>query len=227
MGYSLIELLAAMVVAMIVVLGVSTLYLSIVQASGEVYERNRLTDELRAVSGTLTRDVRRVGFWEAAMGVDAIWNNPFTMAGTDLTISEVSGEAADSCILYAYDINKDGVVGDPGDPSDMAERYGFRLNSSAVETFLDGTYDCNDGNWEAVTTPEVVISTLDFDLTETCFDITNETAEACPCETGEACQHIRRVDMTLTGNLLADGNVTESIVESIMLRNDKFVLSVP
>lgn len=226
-GYTLIELLVALVVAMVIVLGVSALYLSIVISSTNVYESNRLTNELRALSGTMTRDIRRAGFWEATMGVDEIWNNPFTESGTDLVISEASGEATDTCILYSYDINKDGVVGDPVDPSDMSERFGLRLRDDAVEAYRSGNYDCDNGAWETVTTPEIAISTLDFSLDETCFDVTNETAEGCPCESGDACQHVRRVDINLTGTLVADSNVSETIVESVGVRNDKFVLNVP
>jgi len=218
----------SLVISMVVILGVMNLYLAIVQNTQQVHERSRLTDEIRAVTGSLMRDLRRAGYWEAAMGVDDLWDNPFTSSGTtDLTISEFSGEATGSCILYSYDLNTDGLVGDPNDPADRSERFGFRLNSDAIEVFRDGTYDCSDGTWEAVTTPEVQINSFSLALAEDCFNITTETAEACPCTSGNACQHIRRVDVSLSAELTENADVTESFNESIKIRNDKFVLSAP
>lgn len=227
-GFSLIELLISLVISMVVVLGTTNLYIAIVQNTKSVNERNRLTDEVRAVTGTLARDLRRAGYWEANMGVDDIWDNPFTASGTtDLSLSKFTGEADDSCVLYSYDLNTDGLVGDPNDPSDRSERYGFRLNDMAIEVFRDGNYACDDGTWEEVTTPEVSITQFAFALAEDCFDITTETAATCPCTSGNACQHIRRVDISLQAELTNNSNVTEFFSESVKVRNDKFVLSVP
>ena len=220
-GFTLVELMISIVLSMIVVLGTVNLYLTIVKGGKDVYDRNRLTQELRTISATLAKDVRRAGYWEAVMGVDDIWLNPFTTGGNDIAVGARTGEAANSCILYSYDMNLDGAVDDP------ADRFGFRLNTGAVQMYTSGTFSCDNGTWETITTPEVSITNLSFALSETCMDVATESAAACPCTTGSSCQHIRRVAVGLAGQLAADAAINEALSESIRIRNDKFVLTVP
>lgn len=227
-GFSLIELLISLVISMVVVMGTINLYIAIVQNTKTVNERNRLTDEVRAVGGSLVRDLRRAGYWEATMGVDDVWDNPFTATGsTDLAIGKFTGETDDSCVLYSYDLNTDGLVGDPNDPG--SERFGFRLKDSAIEVFRDGNYSCADGTWAAVTTPEVSITKFELTLEETCFDFSNVAAVpdpnaiSCPCTSGHPCQYIRRVEVVMDTELSNDAEISEKFRESVKLRNDKFV----
>jgi prepilin peptidase dependent protein B len=218
-------MMISVVLSMIVVLGSINLYISIIGSGKNINQRNRLTEELRAIAGTVTKDVRRAGYWAADPNTDDLWENPFTTGSNDLTLDELVGEAGNSCVLYSYDLNIDGDVDDGSvDPN---ERFGFRLNDGAVQMFTTGTLSCNDGTWETITTPDLTISALAFSLSQTCIDIGTEAVEACPCASGDTCQHVRRVNVSLTGQLANDANVTESLVESIRLRNDKFVEVVP
>jgi hypothetical protein len=199
-----------------------------VRGSQDVNQRNRLTDEFRAIGNMITRDLRRSGYWGANLGTDEIWNNPFTVtAETDLLVHQMSGEADHSCVLFSYDLDHNGSPGDLETPPGTQERFGFRLNNQSLETFTGGTWSCNDGNWKPLSTPGVLISTLDFTLNATCINVDTELEEACPCSSGASCQHLRRVDFTLSGQLESDPDVTESLFESINIRNDKFVLAVP
>ena len=118
-------------------------------------------------------------------------------------------------------------MSDPNDPSAVQEHFGFRLNSQAIEVRTAGAFSCTSGTWETLSTPDVVISSLGFALAEVCMDVATEVVETCPCNTGDACQHIRTVNVSISAQLARDASVTESLLESIRVRNDKFVLSVP
>lgn len=226
-GLSLVELMIGLLLSTIIVLGGINLYLSIVRSGADVYERNRLTDELRSMNAILVKDIRRAGFWEANPVADDVWSNPFTASGTDLVIGEKSGEAASSCVMYSYDLDTNGAVSDPNDPSATQERFGFRLNNQKVEMFAGDSFSCSGGTWETLSSPDVLISNLGFSLAQVCLDVATETVETCPCNTGDACQHIRTVNVSITAQLAQDAAVTETLTEAIKVRNDKFVLSVP
>ncbi len=218
-GFSLIELMITVVISLIVVLGVIQLYLAIVTSSKATYERNRLTEEMRSLMAIMSRDIRRAGFWNANTGTADLWINPFTQAETDINVGSSSGEPTRSCIQYSYDIDLDGTV-------DADEYYSVRLQSGTVQIANEQLASCNTGSlgteWRVATTPEITITDLDFTLSETCLDVETETEENCPCDSGNACQTIRSVDVVLEGNLTSDNSVTEKLFETIKIRNDKF-----
>lgn len=231
-GFSLVELMISIVISLIVVLGGINLYLAIVDSAKHTYERNRLTEELRALTTIISRDLRRAGFWEANMGTDDLWTNPFTVTGdTDLTVSNKSGEAANSCVLYAYDTDLDGLVADTGSGGDN-EYFGIRLNSNGAEVQADDSaFTCNEGTWTRLTSPELNLSKLEFILNQSCIEIdlavVNPTPQTCPCTSGESCQYIRSVDLDIEGSLTSTTTKSEEIFETITIRNDKFVLTEP
>ena len=221
-GYTLVELMISLTISMVIVLGGVNLYLSVIDTSLTLHESNLLTEEMRAVSEVLVSDVRRAGYWgwDPVTGPGDVWSNPFTAGSNDLSVSAAAGEAANSCILYTYDLDKDGLV-------DAAENYGFRLLSNTVQAYTSGAFSCTGGTWTNLTSPELSVTTLTFGLNETCLDVTAEAVEACPCNTGDICQHVRNIDLTLAAELAAEPQVSESLNESIRVRNDKFVASVP
>jgi len=92
-GFSLIEMMVAMVLGLIVVSAVITLVLSIIQSNNQTIQATRLTQELRATAAVIAADIKR------ARGVD----DPFA------TATQVGGNpyrAIDSatagCLRYAY-----------------------------------------------------------------------------------------------------------------------------
>jgi prepilin peptidase dependent protein B len=222
---SLVELMIALLLGAVVVLGGINLYLLMVRGEQDVSERNRLTDEFRAMANVLSRDLRRAGFWEADLAMDELWNNPFTAADTDLQISARTGEAANSCILYSYDIDRDGTVGDlQSPPAATQERFGFRLNDQTIESYSGGNWSCDAGNWERLSTPGVEVTGFALDPNETIISFADpavpQTVSSCP--SGASCQYIRSVRFTMTGRLRRDPGVTEILQGSVRLRNDKF-----
>ena len=226
-GVSLIELMIALLLGAVVVLGGINLYLLMVRGEQDVSERNRLTDEFRAIANVLSRDLRRAGYWNADPTVDQFWDNPFTAADTDLQIGASSGEAANSCVLYSYDLDQDGLVGDlQSPPAATQERFGFRLKQQTIETYTGGSWDCDSGAWERLSTPGVDITGFALDPNETIISFADPASPATvsSCPGGVSCQTIRSVGYILSGRLKRDPEVTEILRGSVRVRNDKFVL---
>ena len=130
----------------------------------------------------------RAGYWgDEAQFVD--WGegerNPFTEGIHRIAASAMTGQAANSCITYSYNLDNDGVDDDDAidarigvcsgctpssapfndgtvyDVGNM-EMFGFRLSGNAVQmrsgvaSAADTTFDCDSGNWAGLSDNNVV-----------------------------------------------------------------------
>ncbi len=224
-GFSLAELMVGAVVGLLVLSGVIAMYSTTIGASTDNLQVARLNQELRATLGVMMSDIRRSGYYAGVPGVDDMTNNPFQQGASDLAVDDIGG-VADACITYTYDRDRDKAVGD-GTGGTTMEQYGFRLNSNAVQLRTGGNdFSCTGGTWLNVTSGIVEVTQLDFTVAETCLNVITE-AVGCPCTTDDPCQHIREVDITITGRLASDDQVQQTITETIRVRNDKFVAAAP
>ncbi len=164
-GYSLIELMVGMVVSLIVLWGLSTVYLNFSRGSQVTTRATQLNQDMRAVMDIMISEIRRAGYWEnATKGA-----NPFTAAATNLEISSSS-----NCILYSYDATFAG--GSPGVVDSNAafmDFFGFRLSGGALQTLLptanlastSTSAQCGtDAIWESLTDQRAItVTALTFD----------------------------------------------------------------
>lgn len=198
-GFTLLELLVAMVIGLIILSAVLGLFVSMVQSDSDSIKMAQLNQELRGVMSLITRDIRRAGANRnsAADATGATPSNPFSVAGgTRLTISANEQGDPDSCITYSYD-------SDEGN-----ELYGFRWDSNVhtIETRTAGAA-CNAGGWTGITDEnQTYITALAF---------TDNTVV-------EAGINIREIAITLSGRLVKDANVSRTLTETIKIRNDEF-----
>jgi Tfp pilus assembly protein PilW len=111
-GFSLVEMMVAIVAGMIVSLAVITFMMSSMRSNGEYVQSTRLTQELRNTLDLIVRDVSRAGYNDDALSYVSLPNtSPFSPIFIKDTGSTVTpGTAAtyvnadiDGCILYAYD----------------------------------------------------------------------------------------------------------------------------
>ena len=130
--------------------------------------------------------------------------NPFDR-GSNPTVS------GGSCILYQYDVDGNNRI-------NSGERFGFRFNKTdaTVERYLSGDYSCNDGVWEAITDPHATrITALNFTLSNAVVDLDGSGI-------GTSAIPVRHVDVSLSGQLTADAEVHQSLIQRIRLRNDHY-----
>src|SRR6476619_8149081 len=93
-GFSLIELMVAMVVGMIVVGAVLALVVSIMKSNRQTLQSTRLNQEMRATLAVIASEMRR------ARSVTDPFSTAVLVSGNPYKAVSTSGG---SCVIYAYD----------------------------------------------------------------------------------------------------------------------------
>ena len=228
-GFTLVELMIAILLGLIVVGATITIYIATLRGSTDTVRSARLNYDLDAAMTLMINDIRRAGYWGGAViGSDAR-NNPANLAANMLQIPNAS------CVLYSYDTNGNGQISDD-------ERYGFRLNNGILQMRLSGTTtaDCNNGEWQSLTLDSggerVEITTLVFSFVPIvspsvpgqtkCLDRTNNTSYNSTCAAAGLASNvnaaeIRQVNIALAARVAADTAVTKTITNTVKVRNDR------
>ncbi len=225
-GFSLVELMVSVAIGLVVLGGVVGIFASSVKGNADALKMTRLNQELQAVMGMMTRDIRRAGYWgnaTSAIGPPATFasnNNPFTL---DAPSPDSCNEPRVDCgpsITFSYDINGDGIP-----TSSPNECFGFRLGSGVLQSRTSGG-SCGTDSWEGITDGDSVqITQLLFTLkSQPPIDIDGPATPSPPgvCVTGcgTSTINVREVQITLSGWLKNDTSVTREIIETVRIRND-------
>jgi len=241
-GFTLIELMIAMMLGLIVIGGALSIYISTIKSSSDVVKSARLNYDLDSVMQLMVNDIRRAGFTGIPSGGLDTLNNAFMATATTLNIRTLAGAAADpgECILYSYDSNSDSVV-------DNVEYYGFKLDGGAVWVRYSGsnTTSCADGNWERITHQnKVSITALQFSFspignltaTSRCLNyliepdpitnLPNPVTDAIDCTdpapvSGDYIAQKRVINIVLSGIVNGDNAVLKSLSTTVEVRNHR------
>jgi prepilin-type N-terminal cleavage/methylation domain-containing protein len=120
-GVTLIEMMVGIVVGLIVLWGLSTVYINTSRGSRTTSTANALNQDMRAVMDIMIRDLRRAGYWDT--NVEGI--NPFTQPTKNIAIN-----GAADCVLYSYDARHRsmpaGYTNVAGVPDPGTDFFGFR-----------------------------------------------------------------------------------------------------
>jgi len=235
-GFSLIELMLAMVLGLIVIGGVLSIYISTIKSSSDVVKSTRLNYDLDSAMQFMVNDIRRDGYWGGAVAGSVASKNPFG----GIQIGKKTGEADSGCILYTYDADSSGsnTLDDQGDDLELNEFYGFRHNGTGIDIRSSVTdaanSGCDQGSWEGVVdTNKVIVSELTFDDTGSqCLNVTTNTiygvAGACPevattgfSVAGDQLVEVRQIDITLIGNVVNDAPVKKTLTATVKVRNNR------
>lgn len=163
-GFSLIELMVSVLLGMIVVGAAIAVYISMIFSAADTVRMVRLNHDMGSLLLFMTNDIRRAGYWGAAVtGSDPLLN-PFTKNEENIQILPDWDGLGNPCIVYTYDADADGLL-------ETEERFGFRLNADdTISLRMGGTplASCldDDGTWENITVQDdsevVAISDLQF-----------------------------------------------------------------
>jgi type IV pilus assembly protein PilW len=158
-GFSLIELMIAMVVGLIVVGAVLALVVSMIRANNQTIQATRLTQELRATAAVIASDLKR-----AKGVVDSF--AAAKVAPADIgTIVPASGNA--NCIRYGYQIID-------GAGNIVSVFHAVRLNANKVELISAATLaaaTCATAG-QQLSSVQVNITALTFTVTGRKLDVT-------------------------------------------------------
>lgn len=209
-GFTLIEIMIALMINAFLFAGLITIFIVNLDHYQRMLDMSQLNEQLQAAMQVMTNDIRRAGYWSNAqndIGTNQN-NNPFMASGLDLSIS------GSNCILFSYDHSKNGLLPTISASYDD-ERYGFRLNGGAVQMRPPGAaFDCSASatTWENVTEPLIItITNLGFTLNQQSLPLNN------------ASLLVRSVDINLTGKLVSDPTIIKTLTMHVRIRNDKFV----
>jgi type IV pilus assembly protein PilW len=196
-GFSLIEMMIALVVGMIVIGAALGTYIGTFSANSTQMKYSRLNNELRTVMTQVTRDLRRAGFNN--------WSVAQLAAGNFLASPQVAPALTATTAQIRYDENANGTA-------ETDENYGYQW----VDSDADGTADTiqariGAGGWTNLTDPAVVRITN--------FAITNSSPAAINPAGAAAAVTVPVFTVVIAGQLRTDTNVQRSIQETVRVRN--------
>jgi type IV pilus assembly protein PilW len=218
-GLGLVELLIASAIGLFLLAGLTDFLGRSLTQSGRNFQDARLTQDLNVAMELMTRDLRRAGYSSEAQGTPTAVTapaNPFTQEAVAGAADGGINLATAGCILYAYDVpaTENGTL-------QVTERLGFRLNAGAVQAGTSAT-TCLAGTWQAVTDPGVsTVTVLTFQYLDGAGAVAAAPFVAPPAAPGVTWAVCTRlIQVTLTGQLQGDPNVTHTLTQSVRVRND-------
>lgn len=233
-GVTLVELMIASTISLIALAAVVTTYSATARHSRQQLQSAHLRQQVYGIVHLVGRDVRRAGYWQFDPALHAPAANPFQAGENRLRIAALHGESANSCILLAYDLDRDGLVGTgqcargrcagAGD-DDNVEQFGFRLRGQTVQARYGGaTLACDSGYWQAISDPGVEITRLVFGLHEHCVNLADP---ARPCDEAQAQLQQRAVSIDIAAQLRDRPDTGFSVTRQVVVRNDRLQEAAP
>lgn len=212
-GFTLIEAMVALAISIFLIGGLVTLFTMNLKQYRVAINQSRFDYQMQTAMQLMTNDIRRAGYWgnansDVGTGTN---NNPFMTSTTDVSVN-----GSNNCILFTYDHDGNGSLATLSSSTDD-ERYGFRLQSGAVQARTPGApFDCDAAAtaWENITDPDVVT------ITALTFTPTTLTFTTGPGTKGMT---FRSIDITLTGQMTSDSSISKTLTEHVKIQNDKFI----
>ena len=133
-GASLVELMIAMTLGLTSLAAVTSLVGYGIGMNAKLLANSRLNEEVNTIGQLLLRDIKRAGYTADTV---ALVSDPVaspSLFANSIAVSEFPGEVANSCLIFSYDRNSNGVIDTVG----SNENFGYRLNNGAVEIRIGG-----------------------------------------------------------------------------------------
>jgi type II secretory pathway pseudopilin PulG len=109
------------------------------------------------------------------------------------------------------------------------EMFGYRLRGGRIDMRVgwsnsgDVSFGCDSGSWEGITSSEITIAHLEFTLTTLLRNANPAKSRTDTCATGDLCQRIRSVGITLAGHLAQDDSTRQTLSALVAVRNDRYL----
>lgn len=155
-GFSLIELMIAMVLGLLVLGMMLSLYTTSMVNNNKINSLGRLNLEVKSLVELMSRDIRRAGYWSGASSAalsSGFANNAYGAQSAALAVSSDK-----TCITFAYDMNN------TGDVPEAHEYVGYKLYQGGIYVRSGNSNCATQSNWTLLTHSQVVIDSLVFDL---------------------------------------------------------------
>lgn len=210
-GFTLVEMMVALVIGLIVIGGVLTFTVSTVDSVGRNIGATRVMQELRGAMSVMTREIKRAGYDRDA--IEGIGRGIFPSGYAAITIN-----AAGDCLLMSYD--RVGV-NDGGNVPGAGEWKGFRRavvggnGVLQINTRSDPPSCTTNTNWVDLTSPTDV-SITQLLLTRTAL----APVPAGSTPAGPITVALREVQIQIRGQLVSGPSTQRGLDERVRVRTD-------
>lgn len=226
-GVTLVELMIASAIALIALSAVLTLYITAARHGGELLQQAQLHQQLHALVHLLSRDLRRAGYWDFNPSLQPPTANPFQNAGNRIQLDAYPGEGPQSCILFSYDLDRDGLVGlgacEAGNcpehtDEDNVEQFGFRLRGNRIQSRYGGPeLTCSSGYWQTLNDASMEITGLRFIQHSHCLNL-HDTERLCTPESPALMR--RAIEVQISARLADRPDTYTPLSQWVRIRND-------
>ena len=227
-GVGIVELLVGLALGLFVVSGGLMLLAGLTDENRRLLLETRLTQDLRAASDLVTRDLRRAGYWDAAH--TGVWyvggptvppQNPYSrLSGSACAdvpaLDQTTTTEASQAICFAIQAG-----GDSNATVDANEQFGFDLDGGIIYLVVDGAAR------QPLTDPKTIfISDLVISPSSQVLDVSSFCKSGC---TGSSCPQVvvREYEVLIKGHVPGDSSVSRFLRSNVRIRNDHFGGSCP
>lgn len=203
-GVTLIELMIAAVIGLIALASILTVYAATTRQNHLQLETMHLHQQVHGMLHLMSRDIRRSGFWSFDAELQAADSNPFQQNPNQLQVGAHPAEPGNSCLLLAYDLDRDGLVGvgkctrggcGANTDADNVEQFGYRLHNGRLQSRYGGKqYTCDRGFWQTINDPTIEVTRLEFTHNTHCINLA-DTAQPCDAQSTNLTQHAVQIDI--------------------------------
>ncbi|MGQ4276398.1 prepilin-type N-terminal cleavage/methylation domain-containing protein [Pseudidiomarina sp. E22-M8] len=196
-GLSIVELMITISLGLLLMAALTAVFANTLGVNSRSLKLSQLQEESTTVMGLIVGDLRRAGYRGDAAELVFDPANASIAFNNTIIISNYGGEAPNSCIVFSYDEDGDGVH-DGG-----AENFGYRLAGGRIQR-RQSSSNCNSTGWQNLTTNEMInVTRLEFALTEQMFNLVNE----------------QRVTVTLEVAMPEDSEINRTLATEVVIRN--------
>lgn len=230
-GTTLVELMIATTISLMALASILTVYISTASHSTRQLQQAHLHQQAQAIMQLISSDLKRSGYWEFDPALAFAGNNPFQSSAQKIRVAAYPRERARSCILYSYDLDRDGLVGvgqcnnstcPAGFDQDNVEQHGFRLRSGRVQSRLGGrSFNCGNGYWQSISDADIEITRLAFSLSNNCTNL-EPPSTACTNSSDNLLQHA--VEISLHARIASHPASTLVLKQLVRIRNNQLLV---
>ncbi len=227
---TLVELMIASAISLIALSAVITVYSATARHSTQQLQQAHLHQQLNSLMRLVSRDLKRAGYRHFFPGLVTPVDNPFQNPVNRVRTGFHAGEQRGSCILFAYDLDQDGLAGvgrcDDGDcepltDDDNVEQFGFRLRGTDIQSRFGGSrFDCRHGYWQTINDPDIEITGLYFQPRFRCLNLDDNNSACTP---GSAQLVQGGIDIHISARLKNGATGALTLDNRVRIRNDRLV----
>ncbi|MEJ8568494.1 PilW family protein [Elongatibacter sediminis] len=216
-GFSLMEVIVATSISLVVTASMVGLMINSLSNTSRVVKMSKLTDDMRIALQMMTRDVRRSNY--SADAVLCFANPDCASDGTVAWSGDVQISQDGDCFIYQLDRDFDGDMTENGAG---AFRRTVQNGVGVIEMWVGSTVpDCDgvNANWGLVTDPnDITITGFSVDDTLSYAEVIWDDGEGNQFQ-----QKVRKLRLSISGELTTDASISRRIDDVIKLRNNLYM----